>query len=119
VGLGYQPREVDEAMSTERQTVVFEVHPELCFWAMNGRQPMPHAKKTGVGENNRIAALIKNAVPETFLDQELGKLGSTRDDFLDGCAAAWTARRVFNSVAERLPKSVVRDSRGLDMAMWV
>ena len=83
-GLATKLREVDEAMSTERQTVVFEVHPELCFWAMNGRQPMPHAKKTGVGENNRIAALIKNAVPETFLDKELGKLGSTRDDFLDG-----------------------------------
>jgi predicted RNase H-like nuclease len=42
-------------MSPEKQTVVFEVHPELCFWAMNRRQPMPHAKKTGIGENNRIA----------------------------------------------------------------
>ena len=46
-GLRAKLREVDEAMSTERQTVVFEVHPELCFWAMNGRQPMPHGKKTG------------------------------------------------------------------------
>jgi hypothetical protein len=32
---------------------------------MNGRQPMPHAKKTGVGENNRIAALINNGAPAT------------------------------------------------------
>jgi predicted RNase H-like nuclease len=105
-------------MSPEKQTVVFEVHPELCFWAMNRRQPMPHAKKTGIGENNRIAALIQSGVPKTFLDKELGKISSTRNDFIEACAAAWTARRVFNGAAERLPTNLVRDGRGLDMAMW-
>ena len=105
-------------MSSERQTVVFEVHPELCFWAMNGREPMPHAKKTGVGENDRIVALVRNGVPAGFVEKELGTLSSTRDDFLDACAAAWTARRVFGGMADRLPTNVVRDSRGLDMAMW-
>jgi predicted RNase H-like nuclease len=117
-GLAAKLREVDEAMSPERQTLVFEVHPELCFWAMNGREPMPHAKKTGVGENDRIAALIRNGVPAAFVKKELGKLSSTRDDFLDACAAAWTARRVLGGMADRLPASIVRDSRGLDMAMW-
>jgi predicted RNase H-like nuclease len=105
-------------MSPELQTVVFEVHPELCFWAMNRGQPMQHGKKTGTGENDRIAALSQRSVPKTFLDDELGKLRSDRDDFLDACAAAWTARRVFDGAAERLPRNVVRDGRGLDMAMW-
>jgi hypothetical protein len=116
-GLAAKLREIDQAMSPERQTIVFEVHPELCFWAMNGGRPMPHGKKTRAGENGRIAALINSGIPKTFLDDELGKLRSDRDDFLDGCAAAWTARRVFDGVAERVPRSVMRDSRGLDMAM--
>ena len=105
-------------MSTELQTTVFEVHPELCFWAMNGRQPMRYAKKTGAGENDRIAALVQGGIPKTFLEKVLEKLGSGRDDFIDACAAAWTARRVSDGMAERLPSNAVRDSRGLDMAMW-
>jgi predicted RNase H-like nuclease len=117
-GLAAKLREVDQAMSPEKQTVVFEVHPELCFWAMNGRQPMPHGKKTGAGENDRITALIQSGVPKTFLDEVLRKLRSGRDDFIDACAVAWTARRVFGGVAERLPSKVVRDGRGLDMAIW-
>jgi predicted RNase H-like nuclease len=117
-GLAIKLREADQAMSPELQTVVFEVHPELCFWAMNRGQPMQHGKKTGAGENDRIAALSQRSVPKTFLDDELGKLRSDRDDFLDACAAAWTARRVFDGAAERLPRNVVRDGRGLDMAMW-
>jgi predicted RNase H-like nuclease len=117
-GLAAKLREVDGATSTAQQIVVFEVHPELCFWAMNGGQPMRHAKKTGAGENDRIAALIQSGVPKTFLDKMLGELRSGRDDFIDACAAAWTARRVFDGAAERLPKTVVRDGRGLDMAMW-
>jgi len=79
---------------------------------------MRHAKKTGAGENDRIAALIQSGVSNTFLDKMLGELRSGRDDFIDACAAAWTARRVFDGAAERLPSNVVRDRRGLDMAMW-
>jgi predicted RNase H-like nuclease len=118
-GLAAKLREVDGAMSTERQTVVFEVHPELCFWAMNGRQPMRYAKKTGAGENDRIARLVQSGMSKTFLEKVLGELRSGRDDFIDACAAAWTARRVFDGAAERLPSNTVRDSRGLDMAMWL
>ncbi len=117
-GLAAKLREVDQEMSPERQTVVFEVHPELCFWALNGRQPMPHGKRKTEGESDRIAALINHGVPASFLAKVLGTLRGGRDDLLDSCAAAWTARRVFDGVAERLPSKVMRDSRGLDMAMW-
>jgi predicted RNase H-like nuclease len=48
----------------------------------------------------------------------LDELRSGRDDFIDACAAAWTAQRVFDGAAERLPSNIERDSRGLDMAMW-
>ena len=69
---------------------------------------MPHGKKTGAGENGRIAALIDSGIPKTFLEEELGNLRGARDDFIDACAAAWTARRVFGGTAERLPKGAAR-----------
>jgi hypothetical protein len=56
------------------------------------RYSMRHDKKMAPGENDRIAALINNGVPATFLDEVLGNLRNGRDDFLDACAAAWTAR---------------------------
>ena len=53
-----------------------------------------------------------------FLNKALGTLRVGRDDFIDACAAAWTARRVLGGVAGRLLDKVVRDGRGLDMAIW-
>jgi predicted RNase H-like nuclease len=116
-GLAAKLREIDGAMSIERQAIMFEVHPELCFWAMNERRSMAHGKKTPAGQNDRKAALCRCGVPATFLDK-VNNLRSGRDDFLDACAAAWTARRILGGVAERLPGILQRDSRGLDMAMW-
>jgi predicted RNase H-like nuclease len=85
---------------------------------MNDRIPMRHGKKTGAGENDRVAALLRGGVPAAFVDGELERLRNGRDDFLDACAAAWTARRVRVGQAERFPAEVVRDGQGLDMAMW-
>jgi predicted RNase H-like nuclease len=117
-GLALKLREVDTAMSADRQAVVFEAHPELCFWAMNDRAPMDHSKKSARGEDERRKALIRGGAPEAFLKAELGRLKTGRDDFLDACAAAWTARRVALRQAERRPAQPVRDARGLDMAIW-
>jgi predicted RNase H-like nuclease len=117
-GLSTKLREIDSSMTAERQRVVFEVHPELCFWALNSQQPMAHGKKTSAGRSDRIAALSRNRVPQVFLEQTVARLRSGHDDFLDACAAAWTARRIFIGAAERLPRTVERDNRGLDMAIW-
>ena len=38
-------REIDALMTPELQARVFEVHPELAFWAMNGEAPLPLPKK--------------------------------------------------------------------------
>lgn len=117
-GLAAKLREVDAEMTAGLQRTLFEVHPELCFWAMNNREPMQHAKKTAPGEADRIAALERNGVPRTFIDRELSRIRSGRDDFLDACAAAWTAKRVWAKTAERLPTTPLRDARGLDMTIW-
>jgi predicted RNase H-like nuclease len=75
---------------------------------------MRYAKKTGAGENDRIARSAQRGISMMFLEKVLGELRSGRDDFID----AWTARRVFDGTAKRLPSNATRDSRGLDVAMW-
>ncbi|MBM0207375.1 DUF429 domain-containing protein, partial [Micromonospora sp. STR1s_5] len=41
-----------------------------------------------------------------------------RDDFLDACAAAWTAQRIAERTASRFPRSPDLDRRSLDQAIW-
>ena len=51
--------EVDRLLlkeSAERR-VVREIHPEICFWALNGRRPMQHAKSTAAGVAARVSVL--------------------------------------------------------------
>ena len=117
-GLAAKLREMDLAISPDTQTFVFEVHPEVCFWAMNSGSPMKHSKKSAPGETERIAVLQQAGTPPAFLTRQLERLSSGRDDFLDACSAAWTARRIALGKAARMPAEPTRDSRGLDMAIW-
>jgi predicted RNase H-like nuclease len=117
-GLAAKLREVDDAMTVERQALVFEVHPEVSFWAMNGRSPMKFSKKQPDGQSERIDVLARNGVPGDFIEQHMRELRSGRDDFLDACAAAWTASRIRRAEAGRFPAAAVCDARGLDMAIW-
>jgi predicted RNase H-like nuclease len=45
-GIGSKIKQVDDAMTPDRQQWAFDVHPEVCFWALNGERPMVHNKKT-------------------------------------------------------------------------
>lgn len=117
-GLASKLREVDRFITPEHRQLVFEVHPELSFWAMNDHHPMSHNKKRPEGQRERIAALSRSGVPADFLENTVRALRSGRDDFLDACAATWTARRITQGAGERLPPLCEVDGRGLDMAMW-
>ena len=64
-----------------------------------------------------IAALIAVGFPEQFV--RTVPEGAKRDDFLDACAALWTAARIYRDTAKRIPAIIERDARGLDMTMWV
>ena len=44
-------REVDQVMTPELQQHVHEIHPEISFWALNGKKPTRHNKKRLVGRN--------------------------------------------------------------------
>lgn len=117
-GLAAKLREADAAMTPEAQQVIREVHPEVSFWAMNGRVPMPFSKKVPDGERCRQAVLLQAG----FLSEFIGSMGAHlrvgRDDFLDACAALWTARRIVSGTGERFPALPDLDIRGLDQAIW-
>ena len=118
-GLSKKLQEVDACMTAERQQTIYEVHPELSFWAMKGKAPMLHSKKTGGGTKERVAALVhQGGFPTEYVERLPAGLKVGRDDFLDACAALWTATRIANREGNRFPLQTERDARGLDMAIW-
>src|ERR1019366_504122 len=91
--------EVDRAMSAGKQGRVLEVHPELSFFEMAGGAPARHAKRTLAGRAERAALLA-----EAGFDYHGGRLaGAAADDILDALAACWTARRIAEGQAIRVP----------------
>jgi predicted RNase H-like nuclease len=114
-------REVDALMTPALQDRVFEVHPELAFWAMNGGAPLPLPKKVkGRAHEPGLTlrkTLLSNAgfpmdrlPPSSYRAADVGA-----DDLLDACACAWSARRIALGQSLRFPKDPPRDARGLRM----
>ena len=115
--------EVDTVMrnlNLEDPPSIREVHPELCFWAMNDRSAMDSSKKTELGRNERLQVL-KNAEPRAdeiyedacrmYLRKEVA-----RDDVLDALVAAVTARSGHGRL-QTVPKCPQSDPKGLPMEM--
>lgn len=113
--------EVDAALQAfiELRERVFEVHPEVCFTVWNDGQPMLHPKASGFGfaERLRLVETVFGAAAERARCQ-LPRTDASDDDILDALAALWTARRIAENCAVRLPASDHRDATGLPMAMW-
>jgi predicted RNase H-like nuclease len=108
--------DVDAVMTREQQDRIFEVHPELCFFEMGG-QPMKNGKKTEVGYRERKSLLPRFS--EVIQELEIKRLPKLqKDDVLDACAACWTAIRILEKVAVRIPSEPHFDSKGLRMEMW-
>lgn len=99
-------REVDDFLALfadSAPSVVYESHPELCFWALNDAKPVRTSKHTEAGREDRLALLaseeplsrrIYEDACETFIDppphaRRLGTGG--RADVLDALALAITA----------------------------
>lgn len=112
-------RDVDDSMSPEVQNRVFEVHPELCFYELNGCNPIVHGKKSSAGALERRGLLEKIGF-KAFLRGKVEEAGSKfrLDDLLDASVACWTARRIMEKVAIPLPESSSRDMKLLRMQIW-
>ena len=79
-----------------------EVHPEVCFWAMNGGTRLAYRKKSAGGALERIALLREHDI-----DIDLPVLGDAAgvplDDVIDAAACAWSGARIARREAVSLP----------------
>ena len=78
-GIAPKIKQVDDAITSDSQPWAFEVHPEVCFWALNRRRPMKHNKKTSEGAAERVA-LLRQVFPqiEGQLASRLPRAGAGR-----------------------------------------
>lgn len=112
--------DVDVAMDRGAQSHVKECHPELAFAEMASGGPLRAGKKTGDGQRERLA-LLKGAGFADPLGAAGGALktpGVAVDDLLDAFACCWTAGRILDGRAVRVPERPGRDARGLLMEIW-
>ena len=114
-------REIDALITPELQSRIFEVHPELAFWAMNAEAPVPSPKKVKSrphppGLDFRRRLLATAGFPLNALAQARYRTADVGpDDLLDACACAWSARRILDGRHVRFPADPPRDARGLRM----
>jgi len=100
-------REIDQFLrnSPPPDCQIFETHPELGFWEMNQRLPVPSKHKLS-GIETRKALLESFGFPLHFVQ--------TIDD-LDALACLWSAQRQLEKKAHSLFPSPPRDDFGLAM----
>lgn len=115
--------EVDEVMAARGTSVTplfREVHPELCFWAVNNQQPMefPKTKPGGVAERLRVLQMIEPRAQEIYGEALSGfrRRIAAKDDILDALVAAVTAYRGHGRL-QTVPRLPPKDARGLSMEM--
>ena len=112
-------REVDELLSSnpEARKSVREIHPELCFWSLNGCRPLQYPKRTEQGFRDRLKILQEIYPPsEEIVKAKYSRQEVKRDDILDALSAAITAKIGFDKLS-CLPPQPERDSQGLPMEM--
>jgi predicted RNase H-like nuclease len=115
-------REIDRLMTPALEARVFEAHPELGFWRLNGDRAMALPKKvksraSAPGMAERAALLAAHGFARDFLDQPL-PAGVGRDDLLDAAVLSLTASRIARGEGLCFPPGPERDGRGLRMAIW-
>ncbi|MFT0860658.1 DUF429 domain-containing protein [Ancylobacter sp. G4_0304] len=105
------------------QPRVFECHPEVSFWAMNGETEVTTAKKVQNRPNPEGLAQRRGLLDAAGFSQELFSaskaraLGVGQDDLIDACAAAWTAGRIARGEAISFPPIPECDAHGLRIAI--
>jgi predicted RNase H-like nuclease len=117
-------REVDACLRADpaRAARVYEVHPELAFWRLNGERALDEPKKVkgicyepGLALRRRL--LMAAGMPQAVVTAAPPQ-GAGADDLLDALACAAIARRLHAGVARPFPTSPSRDRFGLPVAIW-
>ncbi|MEA2093091.1 MAG: DUF429 domain-containing protein [Pseudomonadota bacterium] len=113
-------RDIDALLHDNRalRGVLRECHPELCFWALNGKQAMQYNKKKVNGQQERLAVL-EQYFPQchALFEQACGDFLRRQvayDDIIDAMVCAVTAK-YGDGGYQTVPASPVRDRQGLPM----
>jgi predicted RNase H-like nuclease len=112
--------EADHYITPELQAKVFEIHPEICFFALNRARAVEDGKSTPEGMLARLRILKKHFtnIHEVCLDAFLTyKKQLVIDDILDAAVAALTAKMKLENKYAVIPDKPPKDSRGLRMEM--
>lgn len=115
-------REVDQYLSADitRQTRVREIHPELSFWAWNGKSPMIEKKKhkDGIAARKKLVGVHFGKSAFDKVRSQFTKHQVADDDICDAFASLWTAERIAKGEASVVPTSSSIDDVGLRMELW-
>lgn len=117
-------REIDALLRARPELAgrVFEAHPEVGFWRLNGGRAMDLPKKIrGVanpeGLAERRALLRGHGFDAAFLTHRPAA-GVGADDLLDAAVNCVIAERIARGTARPFPDPPGRDGHGLPVAIW-
>jgi predicted RNase H-like nuclease len=117
-------REIDACLHDNAPAAmrVFEVHPELAFWRLNGERALTEPKKIKGRPHEPGLSLRRDLLLNAGLPRSLVQMapppGAGPDDLLDAAACAAIARRIHAGIAEPFPNPPPKDRYGLPMAIW-
>ncbi len=101
---------------------VYETHPEVAFWRLNGERPLAEPKKikgTPYGAGLALRRdLLRAAGLSAAVLEAAPPCGAGADDLLDALACAVMAQRIDAGLARPFPDPPGRDEHGLAIAIW-
>lgn len=114
--------EVDDYICSRKQRDcrIYEVHPEVSFMELAGQRAMHHNKKSSEGRDERHR-LLSRVFPADALIATRDKHRRkhvAHDDVHDAFVSLWSARRIYEGQAKRVPAVPELDPKGLDAAIW-
>jgi predicted RNase H-like nuclease len=118
-------REIDALLRARPDLVsrIYEVHPELAFWALNGSQALGQPKKVkgnpyGPGMALRRELLTRSGLLPEALIHAVPPRGAAQDDLLDALAGLTVALDIARGGGQSFPDPPGRDAHGLPVAIW-
>jgi len=106
--------EVTAEMAPYRQRQLYEVHPEVSFYQLNGDRPLKYPKRMRAGMEERLA-LLEDRMGGMDSVLSAGLPGIKTQHLLDAGACLWTARRIKARAVSRLPEDPEWDEQSLLM----
>ena len=116
-GIAPKIAEVDDFVRNDG-VILREVHPEVCFRALNDSEYLYDHKETAQGEKKRLTICSRYFADASQLLANARRCkGVKPDDVLDALAAAITAKLGEANGYKTLPDNPPKDSAGLPMEM--